>query len=77
MIAEQSEQLVTISERMERLDQFTQNSAEQAGKVSRTTDALARDSAALKASMDGFKTRSHIRSEAEMDLDFERAANQR
>lgn len=77
VIAEQSEQLVTISERMERLDQFTQNSAEQAGKVSRTTDALARDSAALKTSMDGFKTRSHMRSEAEMDLDYERAANQR
>jgi len=77
VIAEQSEQLVSISERMERLDQYTQNSADQAGQVSSTTDALAQDSAALKASMDGFKTRSLAVKEAAMDLAYERAANQR
>ncbi|MCG7625538.1 globin-coupled sensor protein [Epibacterium sp. Ofav1-8] len=77
VIAEQSGHLVSISERMERLDQYTQNSADQAGQVSSTTDALAQDSAALKASMDGFKTRSLAVKEAEMDLAYERAANQR
>ncbi|WP_254868692.1 methyl-accepting chemotaxis protein [Phaeobacter sp. HF9A] len=75
VIADQSEQLVSISERMQRLDAFTQESASQADQVSGTTDALARDSTALKASMDGFKTRSQALTEAQMDLAYERAAN--
>ncbi|NHM17713.1 globin-coupled sensor protein [Tritonibacter mobilis] len=78
VIFEQSGQLENISERMERLDQYIQNSAGQAGTVSSTTDALAQDSAALKASMDGFRTRSNIAlREAAQDQEYERLANRR
>ena len=78
VIFEQSGQLENISERMERLDQYIQNSAGQAGTVSSTTDALAQDSAALKASMDGFRTRSNIAlREATQDQEYERLANRR
>jgi len=75
VIFEQSGQLENISERMERLDRYTQDSADQANEVSSTADALAQDSAALKASMDGFKTGDIALREAAQDQEFERLAN--
>lgn len=74
MISDQSMSLGEIDTSMAELGRTTQDTAQLAGDVYETTTRLAQDSAALRRSMDSFRTGPAAGSEAALDRDFERFA---